>query len=155
MLNLLTLHSNVNCLYCTPTIIASFTSVFSSFISVNVGKLQYTAVCALTTGGIDPKHSWLRGPRCITSKTCIATFNNKLIFDWLNGYWHCNFKGHSRWLNTVLGVVRSNSRDGSCFKLDKETWRRKSNGTQKTISQNLLIEILWYLAEVLLISYFQ
>ena len=94
MLNLLTLHSNVNCLYCTPTIIASFTSVFSSFTSVNVGKLQYTAVCTLTTGDIDPKHSWLRDPRCITNETCIMTFNNKLIFDWLNGYRHCNFKGH-------------------------------------------------------------
>ena len=30
----------------------------------------------------------------------------------------------------------------------------KSNGAQKTISQNLLIKILWYLAEVLLLSYF-
>ena len=30
----------------------------------------------------------------------------------------------------------------------------KSNGAQKTISQNLLIKILWYLAEVLLFSYF-
>ena len=30
----------------------------------------------------------------------------------------------------------------------------KSNGTQKTMSQNLLIKTLWYLAEVLLLSYF-
>ena len=30
----------------------------------------------------------------------------------------------------------------------------KSNGTQKTMCQNLLIKILWYLAEVLLLSYF-
>ena len=29
---------------------------------------------------------------------------------------------------------------------------KKSNGTQKTISQNLLIKILWYLAEFLLSS---
>ena len=30
------------------------------------------------------------------------------------------------------------------FKLDKQTWRRKSNGTQKTISKNLLITIfIW------------
>ena len=48
-----------------------------------------------------------------------------------------------------------NSRDGECFNLDKQTWRRKSNGTQKTISQNLLIKILWYLAEFLLLSYFE
>ena len=34
-------------------------------------------------------------------------------------------------------------------------WRRKSSGTQKTISQNLLIKILWYLAEFLLLSYFK
>ena len=27
------------------------------------------------------------------------------------------------------------------FKLDKQTWWRKSNGTQKTISKNLLITI--------------
>ena len=31
----------------------------------------------------------------------------------------------------------------------------KNNGTQKTISQNLLIEILQYLAEFLLLSYFK
>ena len=30
----------------------------------------------------------------------------------------------------------------------------KTNGTQKTMCQNLLIKILWYLAEVLLLSYF-
>ena len=27
------------------------------------------------------------------------------------------------------------------FKSDKQTWRRKSSGTQKTVSQNLLIKI--------------
>ena len=47
-----------------------------------------------------------------------------------------------RWLNTVLRAVSCNLRDGACFKLDKQTWRRKSNGTQKTISQNLLNKIL-------------
>ena len=47
-----------------------------------------------------------------------------------------------RWLNTVLRAVSGNYRDGVCFKLDKQTWRRKSNGTQKTISQNLLSKIL-------------
>ena len=52
-----------------------------------------------------------------------------------------------RWLNTVLRAVSGNSRDGECFELNKQTWRRKSNGTQETISLNLLIEILWYLAE--------
>ena len=30
-----------------------------------------------------------------------------------------------RWLNTVLRAVSGNSRDGACFKLDKQTWRRK------------------------------
>ena len=30
-----------------------------------------------------------------------------------------------RWLNTVLRAVSGNSREGACFKLDKETWRRK------------------------------
>ena len=30
-----------------------------------------------------------------------------------------------RWLNTVLLAVSGNSRDGVCFKLDKQTWRRK------------------------------
>ena len=43
--------------------------------------------------------------------------------------------------------------DEEYFKLDKQTWRRKSNGAQKTISQNLLIKILWYLAQVLLLLY--
>ena len=47
-----------------------------------------------------------------------------------------------RWLNTVLRAVSGNSRDGKCFNLDKQTWRRKSNGTQKTKTQNLLIKIL-------------
>ena len=48
---------------------------------------------------------------------------------------------HLRWLNTVLRTVSGNSHDTMCFKLDKQTWRRKSDGTQKTISQNLLIKI--------------
>ena len=87
---LLTLHSNINSLWCTPTLIASFTSVFSSFTSVNAGKLQYTAVSPLTTGNINPKHHRLRGPRCITKHSCIVTFNNKLIFDWLDGCRRCN-----------------------------------------------------------------
>ena len=30
-----------------------------------------------------------------------------------------------RWLNTVLQAVSGSSRDGACFKLDKQTWRRK------------------------------
>ena len=30
-----------------------------------------------------------------------------------------------RWLNTVLQAVSGNSRDSACFKLDKQTWRRK------------------------------
>ena len=47
-----------------------------------------------------------------------------------------------RWLNTVLWAASGNLRDGACFKLEKQTWRRKNNGTQKTISQNLLIKIL-------------
>ena len=34
-----------------------------------------------------------------------------------------------------LRAVSDNSRDGACFKLDKQTWCRKRNGTQKTISQ--------------------
>ena len=59
-----------------------------------------------------------------------------------------------RWLNTVLWAVSSNSSDGACFKLDKQTWWQKSNGTQKTIFQNLLMKILWYLAELLLLSHF-
>ena len=60
-----------------------------------------------------------------------------------------------RWLNTVLRAVSGNSRDGECFELDKQTWWWKINDTQVTISQNLLIKILWYLAEVLLLSYFK
>ena len=31
-----------------------------------------------------------------------------------------------RWLNTVLRAVSGNSRDSTCFKLDKQTWRRKA-----------------------------
>ena len=29
------------------------------------------------------------------------------------------------WLNTVLRAVSGNPRGGACFKLDKQTWRRK------------------------------
>ena len=47
-----------------------------------------------------------------------------------------------RWLNTVLRAVSGNLRDGASFKLDNQTWRRKSNDTKKPISQNLLIKIL-------------
>ena len=28
-----------------------------------------------------------------------------------------------RWLNTVLRAVSGNSRDGACFKSDKQTWQ--------------------------------
>ena len=31
-----------------------------------------------------------------------------------------------RWLNTVLRAVSGNLRDGACFKLDRQTWRRKA-----------------------------
>ena len=37
-----------------------------------------------------------------------------------------------RWLNTVLRAVSGNSRDGVCFILDQQTWRRKNNGTHNT-----------------------
>ena len=30
-----------------------------------------------------------------------------------------------RWLNTVSRAVSGNSRDSACFKLGKQTWRRK------------------------------
>ena len=40
-----------------------------------------------------------------------------------------------RWLNRVLWAVSGNSHDGDCFDLDKQTWRGKSNGKQKMISQ--------------------
>ena len=54
-----------------------------------------------------------------------------------------------RWLNAVLQSVSGNWRDGTCFKyLDKQSCWRKSNGTQETISQNLLLKILWYLSEL-------
>ena len=49
---------------------------------------------------------------------------------------------YSRWLDTVSRAVNGTSRDGACFKLDKQTWQRKKRWTKKTISQNLLIKIL-------------
>ena len=54
----------------------------------------------------------------------------------------CHGLPYFRWLDTVLRAVSGNLRDGASFKLDKQTWRRKSNDTQKPISQNLLIKIL-------------
>ena len=50
-------------------------------------------------------------------------------------------KKQCRWLKTVLRVVSGNLCDGVCFKLDKQTWWEKSNGTHKTISQNICIKI--------------
>ena len=44
-----------------------------------------------------------------------------------------------RWLNTVWRAVSGNTRDGACFKLDKQTWRRKSNGTQHWFIKNFAI----------------
>ena len=41
-----------------------------------------------------------------------------------NGYFCC-CQPVLRWLNTVLQAVSGNSRDGACFKLNKQTWRRK------------------------------
>ena len=55
----------------------------------------------------------------------------------------------------ILRAVSGNSRDGACFKLDKQTWCRKSSGTQKTIFQILVIKIVWYLPEFLLLLYFK
>ena len=48
-----------------------------------------------------------------------------------------------------FAAVSGNSRNGACFKLEKQTWRRKSNGTQKTISQNLLIWQNFYFYRIL------
>ena len=45
--------------------------------------------------------------------------------------------------------------DGARFKLDNKHGGEKSNSTEKMISQNLLIKILWYLAEFFLLSYFK
>ena len=44
-----------------------------------------------------------------------------------------------RWLNTVWRAVSGNTRDGACFKLDKQTWRPKSNGTQNWFIKNFAI----------------
>ena len=37
----------------------------------------------------------------------------------------------TRWLDTVSRAVSGTSRDGACFKLDKQTWQRKSNGRRR------------------------
>ena len=51
---------------------------------------------------------------------------------------------HLRWLNTVLWAVSSNSRDGACFKLDKQTWQVKKqwyteDNFSKSTHQNFVI----------------
>ena len=51
---------------------------------------------------------------------------------------------HSGW-SALARVLNWTNKHGS----------EKSSGTQKTISQNLLIKILRYLAEFLLLSYFK
>ena len=59
-----------------------------------------------------------------------------------------------RWLNRVLPRSAA-TRVTARVLIRQQTWRRKSNGTQKATSQNLLIKILRHLAEVLLPSYFK
>ena len=54
-----------------------------------------------------------------------------------------------------MQAVSGDSRDGECFNLDKQTWQRKSKGTQKMISQNLLLKFGDIMAEFLLLSYFE
>ena len=44
--------------------------------------------------------------------------------------------------HTVLRAVSGYSRDGACFKLDNKHGGEKCNGSQKTISQNVLMKIL-------------
>ena len=39
-------------------------------------------------------------------------------------------------MNTVLRAVSGTSRDGECFKLDKQTWQQKSDGTQDDFSKS-------------------
>ena len=134
---LLTLHSNINSHWCTPTLIASFTSVFSSFTSVNVGKLQYTAVSPLTTGNINPKHRRLRGPRCITNQTCVVTFNNKLIFDWLDGCRHCN-----QIILSFYCVLHRNQRTFQDFSLKFKDFSRWCKPCElQALQQNSLLQI--------------
>ena len=43
-----------------------------------------------------------------------------------------------RWLNTVFRAVSGTSRDGVCVKLEKQTWRRKSN-----VHRRQFLKICW------------
>ena len=57
-----------------------------------------------------------------------------------------------RRLNTVLLAISSST----CFKLDKQTWRRKKQWyTEDDFSKSTLLKILRYLAEFLLFSYYK
>ena len=43
---------------------------------------------------------------------------------------------HAALLNTILRAVSGNSRDGVCFKLDKQTWRKKQWYTKDNFSKS-------------------
>ena len=49
----------------------------------------------------------------------------KYFFGWLGLHASRDFSRYLRWLNRVLRAFSGNSRGGACFKLDKQTWRRK------------------------------
>ena len=104
---------------------------------------------------------WMDASKCIPHLyRCVCSFQNweyefvliRRAHTWsVSAHFSGRIKKYLlRWLNKVLWAVSGNSRDGACFKLDKQTWCRKSNGTQNTICQNLVIRILWYLPDFLL-----
>ena len=72
----------------------------------------------------------------LTKISSVLLSTNTIVKDVAISAWFFSRSG------TVLRAVSGNSGDGACFKLDKQTWWRKRNDTQKTISQNLLIKIL-------------
>ena len=79
---------------------------------------------------------WFKPDPWIQYETTTTNDKNCSVYWGVDSIPACYFFYHfAIWLNTVLRAVSDNSRAGAFVKLDKQTWRRKSNGTQKTNSQ--------------------
>ena len=75
-------------LIATP--IACFTSVLSTFISVNIDQPKNISWCTLTTALFDPSNVGWRDSRHVTGQIPAWTFNQSLILYWLDGWRYCN-----------------------------------------------------------------
>ena len=86
----LTMHMDECSHWLIATPIACFTSVLSTLMSVNMDQPQNISWCALTTALFDQSNGGWRDSRRATGQIPAWTFNQSLIFYWLDGWRYCN-----------------------------------------------------------------